>query len=73
MKKIIPHEKAFAEQKLCVNLVATAAAAAVVAAAEQAVKRAVFPHTVNQSDEYGGTAAGKNAFKSVAAASGRNK
>lgn len=55
-------------------LVATATAAtAVVTAAEQVVQRAVLPHTVEQRDEYGSAAAGKNAFKSVAAATGRDK
>lgn len=69
------HGKDFAVQKICVNyLVATATAAtAVVTAAEQTVQRAVLPHTVQKSNEYGSAAAGKNAFKSVAAATGRDK
>jgi len=51
----------------------TAASAVATVAAQQARKRAVFPHTVNKSDKYGGAAAGENSVDTVPAATCRKQ
>ncbi len=66
--------KGFALRQTLLSLVATAVAAATVAAAaEKAGQRAVLPHTINKSNKYGGTATRKNTLETVTAAACRKQ
>ena len=54
-------------------MIATATAAAILVAAENAAQGSVLPHRVDYGDKYGRTATGKDAVYAVAATACRNK
>ena len=55
------------------SVIATATAAAILVAAENAAQGSVLPHRVDYGDKYGRTATGKDAVYAVAATACRNK